>query len=176
MMSLDETHTMPKLFLVYLGGRTPKSNIELHDVQFVAGETIEDTFEQLRQRWFGTVKGLHLDTYLELKFVDGFRIELRPNRSSQPEKLYFVNLGGYDSTNVAELHQFGVFVACSPADAKRKGKESLLTRSVQQHKDDLFDVDDCFAVGEVGEYFVHLVPDSQVQPFVPDWFGYRVIG
>ncbi len=45
-----------------------------------------------------------------------------------------------------------------------------------QHKDDIFDVDDCFAVGEVGEYFVHLVPDSRVQPFVPDWFVYRVIG
>ena len=54
---------MPKLFLVYLGGRTPKSNIELHDVQFVAGETIEDTFEQPRQRWFARVKGLHLDSY-----------------------------------------------------------------------------------------------------------------
>jgi hypothetical protein len=60
-------NAMPKLFLVYLGGGAPKSNIELHDGQFVAGETIEDTFEQLRQRWFGTVKGLHLDTYLEIR-------------------------------------------------------------------------------------------------------------
>ena len=145
-------------------------------MQFVAGETIEDTFEQFRQRWFGTVKGLHLDSYLELKFVDGFRIELQRDRSSQAETLYFVNFGGYDSTSVAELHEFGVCVACSSAEAKQKGKESLLPRSVQQHKDDLFDVDDCFAVGEVGEYFVHLVPDAHVQPFVPDWFGYRVIG
>ena len=70
-----------------------------------------------------------------------------------------------------------MFVACSSADAARNGKESLLTRSLEQHKDDdLFDVDDCFAVGEVGDYFVHLVPDSRVQPFVPDWFGYLVIG
>jgi hypothetical protein len=167
---------MAKLFLVYLGGGTPKSNIELHDVQFVAGETIEDTFEQLRQRWFGTVKGLHLDAYLELRFVDGFRVELRRERSDRAESLYFVNFGGYDSTSVAELHQFGVFAADSPAAAKRRGKESLLTRALQQHKDDVFDVDNCFAVGEVGDYFVHLVPDSGVQPFVPDWFGYRVIG
>jgi len=85
---------MPKLFLVYLGGRAPKANIELHDVQFVAGDSIEDTFEQLRKRWFGTVQGLHLDAYLEVKFVDGFRIELRRDPSAQPEKLYFVNLGG----------------------------------------------------------------------------------
>jgi len=87
-----------------------------------------------------------------------------------------VNFGGYDSASVAELHQFGVVVACSSAEAKRKGKELLLTLSVRQHKDDLFDVDDCFAVGEVAEDFVHLVPDSRTQPFAPDWFGYRVIG
>jgi hypothetical protein len=122
------------------------------------------------------VQGLHLDAYLELKFVDGFRIELRHESSERPEKLYFANLGGYDAASVAELHQFGVFVARSPADAKRIAKASLLTRSIQQHKDDLFDVDDCFAVGEVAEYVVHLVPDSRAQPFVPDWFGYRVIG
>src|SRR3984885_11661792 len=133
---------MPKLFLVYLGGGTPTSNIELHDVQFVAGGTIEDTFEQLRQRWFGTVKGLHLDTYLELRFVDGFRVELRREPSDRPEKLYFVNFGGYDSSSVAELHQFGVFAASSPVEAKQKGKASLLTRALEQHKDDVFDVDD----------------------------------
>jgi hypothetical protein len=27
---------MPKMFFVYLGGITPKANIELHNVQFVA--------------------------------------------------------------------------------------------------------------------------------------------
>lgn len=169
-------YAMPKLFLVYLGGRAPKANIELHDVQFVAGDSIEDTFEELRHRWFGTVQGLHLDAYLEVKFVDGFRVELWREPSAQPERLYFVNCGGYDSASVAELHQFGLVAATSAADAKRKGRESLLTRSLQQHKDDLFDVDDCMAVGEVAEYFVHLLPDSQTQPFVPDWFGYRVIG
>jgi Domain of Unknown Function (DUF1543) len=167
---------MPKLFLIYLGGRAPNANIELHDVQFVAADSIEDTFGELRQRWFGTVQGLHLDAYVEVKFVDGFRIELRRDPSAQPEKLYFVNLGGYDPASVAELHQFGLFVATTAADAKSKAKESLLTRSVQQHKDDLFDVDDCVPIGQVAEYFVHLVPDSRTRPFVPDWFGYRVIG
>lgn len=167
---------MPKLFLAYLGGGAPKSNIELHDVQFVVGETIEDTFEQLRSRWFGMVEGLHLDSYLEVRFVDGFRVVLRPEASDRPEQLYFVNFGGYDAANVAELHQFGLFVARSAAEAKKKGKASLLTRALQQHKDDVFDVDDCFVVGEVGTHFVHLEPDPGVQPFVPDWFGYRVIG
>ena len=33
-----------KLFAVYLGGRAPKANIELHDVVFVVGESIEQTY------------------------------------------------------------------------------------------------------------------------------------
>src|SRR5262249_36639212 len=125
----DQPHAMPKLFLVYLGGRAPNANIELHDVQFVAGDSIQDTFEQLRQHWFGTVPGLHLDAYLEVRFVDGFRIELRRKPSEDRKKLYFVNLGGYDPASVAELHQFGLFVASSPAEAKQNAKQSLLTLS-----------------------------------------------
>jgi len=167
---------MLNLYLVYLGGRTPKSNIELHDIQFVAGSKIEDTYETLRERWFGTVKGLHIDSYLAVKFVDGYRIELRKEPRTSSHNLYFVNFGGYDPENLAELHQFGLFVAVSPDEAKKKAKAQLLVDSVEQHKDDMFDVDDCFVVNEVGEYFVHLLPDDKEQKFKPDWFGYNVIG
>ena len=47
-----------------------------------------------------------------------------------------MNFGGYDPTSIAELHQFGLFVARSAADAKRKGKAALLTGSLEQHKDE----------------------------------------
>ena len=33
------------LFLVVVGGRSPKANIELHDVRWVIGSKIEDTFD-----------------------------------------------------------------------------------------------------------------------------------
>ena len=48
------------LFLVVVGGRSPKSNIELHDVRWVIGSKIEDTFDQLRNDWFGSYNGLHI--------------------------------------------------------------------------------------------------------------------
>ena len=35
------------LFIVVLGGRSLKGNIEIHDVRWVVGESIEDTFPQL---------------------------------------------------------------------------------------------------------------------------------
>lgn len=167
---------MPKLFMVYLGGTAPKANIELHDVQFVAGESIEDTYDALRDQWFGTRQGMHIDSYLELTHVDGYRVELQEERSPQEEKLYFVNFGGYDPSSIAELHQFGVFVAKNPTEAKHRGKATLLSSAIDQHKDDLYDVDDCFVVSEIGEFHVHLVPDATDKPLKPDWFGYRIIG
>ena len=44
------------LYLVVLGGRVKKANIELHDVRWVVGSKIEDTFDILRNDWFGSQK------------------------------------------------------------------------------------------------------------------------
>ena len=44
------------LYLVVLGGRANKANIELHDVRWVVGSEIEDTFDALRKNWFGSQK------------------------------------------------------------------------------------------------------------------------
>ena len=61
---------MPRLFAVYLGGNAAGSNIELHDVQFVVGETIEGTYLDLLRLWYGLPDGLHLDSYLPLEVVE----------------------------------------------------------------------------------------------------------
>tara|TARA_Y100000991_G_scaffold126268_1_gene95085 strand:+ start:247 stop:414 length:168 start_codon:yes stop_codon:yes gene_type:complete len=44
------------LYLVVVGGKTPKANIEQHDVRWVVGSRIEDTFDQLRKDWFGYMR------------------------------------------------------------------------------------------------------------------------
>ena len=59
-----------------LGGRAEKANIELHDVRWVVGSKIEDTYDTLRKGWFGSPKGLHIDSYKRIKYVDGYRINL----------------------------------------------------------------------------------------------------
>ena len=64
------------LYLVVLGGRAKKANIELHDVRWVIGSKIEDTFDTLRNDWFGSPRGLHIDSYKKIKYVDGFKINL----------------------------------------------------------------------------------------------------
>ena len=64
------------LYLVVLGGRVKKANIELHDVRWVVGSKIEDTYATLRKDWFGSSKGLHIDSYKKIQYIDGHKINL----------------------------------------------------------------------------------------------------
>ena len=120
------------LFLVVIGGRAPNANIELHDVRWVIGKKIEDTFETLRNDWFGSIDGLHIDSYKKIKSIDGYKINLiniedcNTGRNSlkkdkkNKKKLWFVNLGGYQSESMQERHEFGLVVASSSLEAKKK--------------------------------------------------------
>ncbi|RTE85793.1 MULTISPECIES: DUF1543 domain-containing protein [Gammaproteobacteria] len=164
-----------KLFLVYLGGSAPQANIELHDVRFVVGETIEDCYPQLRKQWFGTQKGLHLDSYVQLHHVDGYKIELKSDPSEQSERLYFVNFGGYKQGQLAEAHEFMVCVARSVEEAKALGKQRLMLGTNMPHKDNLYALDDLLTVDMLEGWHVHLHKDGNTQDLVPDWSGYEVI-
>ncbi len=165
-----------QLFLVYLGGTAPGANIELHDVRFVVGERIEDTYPQLRQQWFGTPKGLHLDSYLALHNIDGYQIRLSTAPVQQQVKLFFVNFGGYYPGKIAEQHDFMLCVASSAAEAKTRAKAQLLTDADSPHKDDLLQLDDCLQLEQASGYYIELVPGGQAQALRPDWSGYEVIG
>ena len=119
------------LFIVVLGGRTSKSNIELHDVRWVIGEKIEETFATLRRQWFGQQKGLHIDSYKAIKYIDGYKIKIieaskiiSRNTSCREQRLWFINLGGYNPEKMSEEHSFRLVVAESALKAKRKAKDS----------------------------------------------------
>lgn len=181
--SAPVVRTSPTLFLVVLGGRSASSHIELHDVRFVAGRSIEDTLPELRRQWFGRREGLHLDSFMAVRAVDGYAVRLgREPSAPGPERLWFVNLGAYRPDSLAELHHFGLVVATSAVAAKAAAKRQWLQGALQQHKDDLWAVDDCLAIEQLellgeGRWYVQLEPHPEglSQPQVPDWFGYRPI-
>ena len=79
------------LYLVVLGGRAKKANIELHDVRWVVGSKIEDTYDTLRKDWFGSPKGLHIDSYKKIKYLDGYKINLRNVENLKINKNKFSN-------------------------------------------------------------------------------------
>ena len=46
------------LYVVMLGGRHPRASIEVHDVVFAQGDSLEQLYPELRNAWFGSLKGL----------------------------------------------------------------------------------------------------------------------
>ena len=82
------------LYLVVLGGRAEKANIELHDVRWVVGSKIEDTYDTLRKDWFGSSKGLHIDSYKKIQYIDGHKINLINFENVKIEKKQLVKKKG----------------------------------------------------------------------------------
>ncbi|HFF1655003.1 TPA: DUF1543 domain-containing protein [Providencia rettgeri] len=165
-----------KLFMFYIGGNAGKSNIEVHDIQFVIAEKPEDAWPTLREAWFGDKDKIHIDGYAVITWADGFNVILSREPSKTSHKLYFVNVGGYTPNSLAELHEFDLFVAKTADDAKQKAIKKLLVNSEQQHKDNLKDVDDCVFLEQVGDFYIHLTENKQGEHFVPQWQGYQPIG
>ncbi len=179
------------LYLVVIGGRLPKANIELHDVRWVIGSKIEDTFCDLRKGWFGSIDGLHIDSYKKIYSVDGHKIKLKKSQNKKSKinlfkknkdtkKLWFINLGGYDPKSMQEKHEFGLVVASNASDAKKLAKSKWLNGFKKKHNDDIdclqrfSDVDDCKLIKNINNWEIELMPkDVKVlETNYPDWFGY----
>jgi hypothetical protein len=182
------------LYLVVLGGRAKKANVELHDVRWVVGSRIEDTFEVLRNDWFGNLEGLHIDSYKKIKNVDGYKINLKNIENKKSKKksfngnapknnLWFVNIGGYDPNSMQEKHEFGLVVASSKLEAKNIAKSKWLMGVKQKHKDDiaslkkLIGCDHCKLIQNISNWEIELVLDNSLikETNNPDWYGYKRI-
>ncbi len=183
------------LYLVVLGGRVKKANIELHDVRWVVGSKIEDTYDTLRKDWFGSPKGLHIDSYKKIKYIDGYKINLRNvenlkiknnkfyNKSYAKKNLWFVNIGGYDPTSLQEKHEFGLVIATNKLEAKNIAKSKWLIGCKKKHKDDidsletLISCDDCEQIKKIDNWEIELTPDKNFieENNYPDWYGYQKI-
>ena len=183
------------LYLVVLGGRSKKANIELHDVRWVVGSKIEDTYNTLRNDWFGSPKGLHIDSYKKIKYLDGYRINLKnveksniknnnfSYKSNINKNLWFVNIGGYDPSSMQEKHEFGLVIASNKLEAKNIAKSKWLIGCKKKHKDDLASLemliscDDCKLIKKIGNWEIELTPDNNFieENNYPDWYGYQKI-
>ncbi|OAN57635.1 DUF1543 domain-containing protein [Sphingomonas sp. TDK1] len=157
-----------KLFAIYVGGEHPSAHIEVHDIRFVVANAIQDTYDQLRAEWWGTPGTLHIDCWAEIDRADGHSILLRPERPGAREKLWFVNLGGYDGVDFAERHKNMFVVAGSAREAKARALAAVPGWK-DAHRDDLYDADAIFCLdGLAGDrLYIHLAPadDATVPRF-----------
>jgi Domain of Unknown Function (DUF1543) len=157
-----------KLFMFYVGGNCGNSNVELHDVRFSIGETSEDCHDDLRKQWWGDSGSLHLDCWGEVEQADGFDITLtRDALQEGSNKLFFVNLGGYDVSEFGELHKNVLLVASDAKAAKAKALTQIENWSLP-HKDNVFEVEkaiDVTALLQRYGYSLSLKKASREKPF-----------
>ena len=90
--------------------------------------------------------------------VDRWRVELSPLAPFPGSpRLYFINLGGYESQTFGEAHHYLLVVAKDKREAMSKGKRQALAHWSQTHTDAVLDVDDCLPIDKVSGRYVHLV-------------------
>jgi hypothetical protein len=170
-----------KLFVVYIGGRTTQSLIELHDMRFVLAATIEETYEALKKTWWGVPESLHLDCWGALESADGYKIDVVETPVATSKKLYFVNLGAYSPRAFTEVHRNLFLVAESEGEAKRRAVASIQDFA-QGHKDHLYEAESAICVSQVvsnqlGEPSLHLqLSPSLDAPNFKFNYGYVPIG
>ncbi|OBY72857.1 DUF1543 domain-containing protein [Acinetobacter gyllenbergii] len=153
---------MPSLFMVMLGGRHAKANTEVHDVVMTIGHSLSELTPQLKQAWFGELKGLHIDAWAQISGVQsqGVNYQIQFSDAAPPalaEKLYLINLGGYSLNTFGELHNYHLVVASDAVIAKQLGKQFIEPDWHKPHTDRVVDVDDCIPIDHVAGRYIHLV-------------------
>jgi hypothetical protein len=158
---------MMKLFVIYIGGVHERAFIELHDMRFVVAQSIEDTYEYLRNSWWGSPESLHLDAWGVLEFADGYDIILKDYPQDSENKLYFVNLGGYDKDQFTELHKNVFVVAATDSKAKVRGLGQILDWE-SHHRDYQFELENIVNISEITaekRLYIHLIPAETEKKF-----------
>ena len=144
---------------------------------------------------FGSIDGLHIDSFKKIEYVDGYKINLKNfeknkiknrqsvNQMNLPPNLWFVNIGAYDPSSMQEKHEFGLVVASSSLEAKNKAKTKWLIGCRKKHKDDiaslntLISCDDCQLIKNIDRCEIELNFENNLveETNYSDWYGYRRI-
>jgi len=168
------------LFMLLVGGKPDGRHTEQHDVLFGIGSTLSDLLPKIKAFWPG-VK-LHIDAWREVTSVEGYRIHIQRRAPdamtpSAVDRLFFINLGGYQQNKFEEQHYFVLTVQADKTAAISASKKTEFFRKnhipgASSHIDDKYgiDVDDLFQIEELLSedekdlYQIQFIPEENVPP------------
>ena len=159
-----------KLFAIYIGGEFAHANIEVHDMRFVVAESINDTHVELKRQWWGKHGTLHIDCWSEITQADGYAVTLKQEPATDINKLYYVNLGGYDPSQFLEVHKNMFVVADTASKAKVRALKTVRHWDAF-HKDDMYEAEQSISISETlkaKSLYIHLekIEDESPSPFI----------
>lgn len=151
----------PKLFMLLLGCKPDGRHTEQHDIFFTIGRQLADVVPAIKDFWKEAKGDIHVDAWREIKYVDGYKIEVVSNENdlasgNELNRLYFINLGGYKQNEFEEFHYKMIVVATEKGDAIRQSKQTAFYKhtgfkDAPSHVDDKYgiDVDDVYGIEEI---------------------------
>lgn len=140
--------------MILLGCKPEGRHTEQHDIFFGIANEVKDLLPAIHAFWPEAKGKIHLDAYRVVNHVEGFKVEVieKDASSNKTQRLFFMNLGGYQRNIFEELHYKMLIIVEEKSLAIKKAKESeFFKRYFSPHIDDKYgvDVDDVFEIEEV---------------------------
>lgn len=169
--------------MVLLDSKAPNRNVEQHDFFFGIGSSLAELVPAMREFWPEAGNSLHIDGWREVINVEGYQIKIIPKDQADlnsRKRLFFINLGGYQTGKLEEQHYTLLTVQ---QDRKQTIKAStgtsfFKTASIEKVKDAAahidekygIDVDEIYHIEDLlspvlkAQYHIELVPDEKMPP------------
>lgn len=163
-----------KLFMVLIGATPAGRHTEQHDVFFGIAETLPGLVDDMKTFWPEAAEVMHIDAWREVTAVDGYRVNVTQKTAgaiTEGPKLFFINLGGYQTNKFEEQHYYVLTAKENRSLAFRKAKDTLFYQQNHipggtSHIDDKYgiDVDDMYEIADIlsaqqkEKYTIELIP------------------
>ncbi|QKJ32924.1 DUF1543 domain-containing protein [Mucilaginibacter mali] len=168
-----------KLHMVLLGSKAPGRNVEQHDFFFGIGTSLAGLLPAMREFWPEAGDSLHIDGWREVTQVEGYRVNILDKPQADPHnrrRLFFINLGGYQSGKLEEQHYTLLTVQEDRKQAVKAstGTDFFKTASIEKVKaaaahidekygidvDEIYHIEDLLSPGCKALYHIELLPDQ----------------
>jgi hypothetical protein len=148
-----------KLFMVLLGANPPGRIVEQHDYFFGIAASLKELVPAIQAFWPEGGKSIHIDGWREVTSVDDHTVSvvLKDDVLAVPQKkLFFINLGGYQTGKLEEQHYTMLTVKDDRLPAIKESMKSLFYKTnnikgAHSHIDEKYgvDVDDVYRIEDV---------------------------
>lgn len=173
----------PRLYMILLGSKAARRNVEQHDYFFGIAGSLKELIPQMRAFWPEAGASLHIDGWREVNVVDGYDVTIvlrtqspltgQVAQPASPEKLFFINLGGYQTGKLEEQHYTVLSVKTDRAQAVQDAKKTVFfkrntIKGANSHIDEKYgiDVDDIYKIEDIlspalkSSYKIEISPGS----------------
>lgn len=146
-----------KLYMVMLGCTPPGRFTEQHDIFFGIGESLGELVPHMIAFWPEAQGKIHIDAWREVTVVDDYQITIVDKINKvQPDKLFFINLGGYKKNEFEEYHYKVLAVGKTLGKASKKAKATSFYKhfgfkGAESHIDDKYGIgiDEIYKVEDI---------------------------